>query len=594
MGHLLLEINPEDAFDTQPLHGQRGMIVCAARLDNRDALLEAFHIPPPQVSETSDGHLVRLAFDRWGEEVCSHLEGDWAIAAWDKEKGRLYLARDVMGSATLYYHKCDGFVAFASSMKALLAVPGVPIEADLLYLAEVLVSWPNDADLTAYKGFRSVVGAHLLTFSASGQTYDRRFWSAEGREPFRFRSDEEYIEGFLEHYQRAVRNCLRPRKKLAMELSGGRDSGSFAVLAAPMLADQGRELAAFTSIPLYPPDGADETRLGNEWELAQATATMAGANVRHRAVDAAGYSVLDGLHYYLQIHDGPDHASANHFWSKAIMDECSRCEAGALLHAQMGNATISWEGTGSALLALAQGRPATARRLFFHAEASPWLTLKRQVIKPLVTPGRRTLRRLSSPHSPWLSYSAISPALAEKLDLRGRMRAAEFDPTFTTSPLKDAHADFFRFGYGTGSGIAAELAAWHSMECLDPAANLALLEYLLRVPDDQFYWNGRSSYLFQRAFKGRLPDAVVAGRRKGLQSADLGHRTLAELPQFRECLHSLDSLLEAREVLDLPLMHRCLDELVVKVNPETTYRAASILVRGIGVGLFLRQLAEGA
>jgi hypothetical protein len=42
MGHWLLEINPEDAFEQQPVRGERGLVVSAARLDNRDALLETF------------------------------------------------------------------------------------------------------------------------------------------------------------------------------------------------------------------------------------------------------------------------------------------------------------------------------------------------------------------------------------------------------------------------------------------------------------------------------------------------------------------------------------------------------------------------
>ena len=69
MGHLLLEVNPEDAFENQPVRGERGLAVSAARLDNRAALLEAFQITTSDAPRLSDGHLVSLAFDRWGEEA---------------------------------------------------------------------------------------------------------------------------------------------------------------------------------------------------------------------------------------------------------------------------------------------------------------------------------------------------------------------------------------------------------------------------------------------------------------------------------------------------------------------------------------------
>jgi hypothetical protein len=115
---------------------------------------------------------------------------------------------------------------------------------------------------------------------------------------------------------------------------------------------------------------------------------------------------------------------------------------------------------------------------------------------------------------------------------------------------------------------------------------------MLRVPDDQLRRQGQGSWLFRRAFRNRLPEPVLQGQRKGLQAADLGHRVLLELPAFHECLDSLDSMPEAREILDLQLMRRCLEDLVAKVDPQTTMRAGTILLRGLGVGLFLRRLAD--
>ena len=365
------------------------------------------------------------------------------------------------------------------------------------------------------------------------------------------------------------------------------------VLAAQLLAGQNRSLTAYTSVPCLPPDGAGERRLGNEWEMAHATAVMAGANVLHLPIDAANYGVIQGIEYLLDVHDGPGHAAGNQYWLQAIVEAASASGAGAVLSGQLGNASVSWSGNGSALLALLQGYPAMALWLFLHAERNPWLTLKRQVLKPLLTPGMRAFRRFKNPRGkPWQAYSALNVHMASELDLDGRMRAAGHDPTFTFSPLEDTHSLFFRPGVGIGTGIWSEMAARHSLSSLDPTANLSMVEFLLRVPDEQFYQRGQSSYLMKRAFRNRLPAQVLNGKRKGLQAADLGHRILRELPAFRECLNSLDSLPEARDILDMPLLHRCLDELVAKVDPGITARAGQILLRGLGVGLFLRRLAD--
>ncbi len=592
MGHLLLEVNPEDAFENQPLPVNRGLAVSAARLDNREDLLAAFRAPAQDASRVSDGHLVSLAFDRWGEEACSHLEGDWALAGWDRRERRLLLAMNAYGNASLYYYEGKGFIAFASSLKALLALPGIVKEPDPLRLAQVLVSWQHDAELTAYKGFRRLPWARALTAGPDGQSRCRRYWSPEGREPLRYRRDEDYEEAFLEHYNRAVQSCPRTQKPIAAMLSGGRDSGSVVALAAPLLARQGRILTAYTSVPLFPPDGAGTHRQGNEWELAHVTATMAGANVRHLPIDAAEYGILQGIDHFLDVHDGPSHAAGNHYWLQAIAETAARDGAGVVLSGATGNATVSWTGNGSALLALLQGYPHAAMQLLLHAEPNPWRTLKRQVLKPLLLPGWRFLKRYKSPdRESWRSYSAINPRLASELDLDGRMRAAGYDPTFTDSLLEDRRLRFFAPAFCVGAGISSEMSARHATSFLDPTSNLSLVEFLLRVPDSQFRRKGQGSSLLRRSFRGRLPEAVLEGRRKGLQAADVGHRMLKELPAIQQCLDSLSSLPAANEFLDLPLLNRCLQDLVAKVDSDTTGRAVTILLRGLGVGLFLLRLA---
>lgn len=596
MGHLLLEVNPEDEHEKQPVGGVRGLVVGAARLDNREDLLDAFEVPAAEAARLPDGRLVSMAFDRWGDEVCSHLEGDWALAAWDARNRRLLLARDACGNATLYYYEGKGYFAFATSLKALLALPGVPKEPDRLRLAEVLVSWQHDAELTAYKGFRRLIWAHAMTVGPGGQTRIWRHWSPQGREPLCYRRDEEYEEAFQESFTRAVESCLRTRKPIAATLSGGRDSGSVVAAAAPILAAQGRSLLAYTSVPWLAADGAGQRRLGNEWSQAHATAAMAGANVEHLAIDAAGYGVIAGIEHLLDVHDGPSHAANNHYWLQAITEAARANGAAVILTGQMGNATVSWSGNGSALLALLQGHGGTAMRLFLHAEPSPWLSLKRQVLKPLLTPGLRLYRRFRRAageqrnSSPWQAYSALRPGVALELDLDGRMRAARHDSTYTFSPWEDLRLRFFRPVYGIGAGLWSEMGARHSIAYLDPTANLALVEFLLRVPDDQFRRRGQPSWLLQRACRNRLPEPVLQGKQKGLQAADLGYRILRELPQFRQTLDSFDALPATREFLDLDRLRRCLDDLAAKVDPETSGKASLILLRGLGVGLFLRQL----
>ena len=266
------------------------------------------------------------------------------------------------------------------------------------------MSWQHDAELTAYKGFRRLVWAHALAIGPDGHSRSWAYWSHLGRNLLTYRRDEDYEEAFLEHYTRAVRSCLRSTRGFAVMLSGGRDSGSATALAAPLLAGQERGLIAYTSVPLFPPDGARISRLGHEWEQADATATMVGANVRHIPVDAAEYGVIEGIEHLLHIHDGPSHAAGNHFWIQAIVEAAVRDGAGVLLTGQMGNATVSWAGNGSALLHLSGGPEA---RLGTCSRRIQPRLVRRQVLNPPL-PVRRFVRRLKSTgRQHWQAYSAL-------------------------------------------------------------------------------------------------------------------------------------------------------------------------------------------
>jgi asparagine synthase (glutamine-hydrolysing) len=177
--------------------------------------------------------------------------------------------------------------------------------------------------------------------------------------------------------------------------------------------------------------------------------------------------------------------------------------------------------------------------------------------------------------------------MALALDLDGRMHAAGHDTTFTISPLQDHRLFFFGPDRSVAAALFSEMGAMHSLSVRDPTTNLALIEFLLRVPDDQFRRRGQPSSLFRRSLRSRLPEAVLAGRLKGLQAADVGYRILRELPEIRQKLDDLEAHPVAREFLDLPLMRKSLQELVGEVSPNTTTKAGKILLRGLGVGLFL-------
>jgi asparagine synthase (glutamine-hydrolysing) len=74
--------------------------------------------------------LLRLYLDI-GAEVFLRLNGIFALALWDRRRGRLLLARDAFGIKPLYWSQTPRGIVFASELKGLLAISPEPRSLDM-------------------------------------------------------------------------------------------------------------------------------------------------------------------------------------------------------------------------------------------------------------------------------------------------------------------------------------------------------------------------------------------------------------------------------------------------------------------------------
>ena len=214
----------------------------------------------------SDTETLVEAIDRWGfEPALERTNGMFAIAAWDRDRGMLVLARDRLGEKPLYWtHQGHDRFAFASELRALRVLPGVDLRIDPS-AATALLHWsfiPHPG--TIYEGVRQLPPGGLLEVSitdADVTVTERSWWSlgdtldAALRERATSTLDEaaEELEGLLAD---AVAMRLESDVPLGAFLSGGIDSSLISALA--QRAQPGRTLRTFTvSMPEL---GFDESR----------------------------------------------------------------------------------------------------------------------------------------------------------------------------------------------------------------------------------------------------------------------------------------------------------------------------------------------
>lgn len=74
---------------------------------------------------SSDTEVILEAFAYYGtEKTLSLMKGMFALALYDKENGKIYLARDRVGEKPLYYGLVNGSFVFASDLAAIKAIDG--------------------------------------------------------------------------------------------------------------------------------------------------------------------------------------------------------------------------------------------------------------------------------------------------------------------------------------------------------------------------------------------------------------------------------------------------------------------------------------
>ena len=582
LGHLLLYNTPESLHEVQPLQSESGHLVITAegRIDNREELFTALSVPHAERPVTPDGVLMLKAYEKWGVGCPDRLLGDWSFAVWDRRERKLFIARDHHGNTSLYYHRGNGFFAFASSLKGLFALTDVPQRLNEWSIVRVITSWPPDGTSTCYQDIFALPPAHCMTVTADRADVER-YWYLEDAPELRLSSDQEYVDAFLDVYAEAVRCRLRSHRPVGITLSGGMDSGSVAGLAARELAARGKRLPAFSSVPLYKVDGlTDVSIFGDERPFIEATAQFT-SNIDVHYIDAQDTSPLAGIERYLYLHDEPGHAAANSYWIMALLAEAQQQNIGTLLTGQGGNATVSWTGLRWIRTPLTElvRQKQVGRIVYQHI-------ITRIIPRGWITRYKRT--RLGK--EPWRDYSAINPNWARQYDLIGQMRRAGHDPRFASG--HNPREERFRIilpGATRGGALWAESGAAYGMEVRDPTTDKRLMEFCLGVPEVQYIQNGHNRYLLRRAMAGIMVDEVRWNRRRGRQAVDVGHRIQANWDETRAALGHLEQSELAQRYLDLPRMKEILARLREHVDRSTTVDSGTILLRGLGVGLFLRR-----
>ena len=507
LGHGLLRITHEDAFEQQPLYDRdAGLVVVAdCRIDNRVELATALALDPNTLATMPDSALVLHAYRRWGDACAAHLIGDFAFAIWDVARKRLLLARDHMGQRALFYHLGDGFIAFATDIAALWAAPAVPRVLDEVWLGHFANHWRVPlAGRTPLSGIRGVCGGTTLTIAADGTVAETRYWSPHADPAHIGHDDAYYVTNYRKILEEAV--ACRVRRLVdppGLSLSGGFDSGSIAALAGPALPEGGKLVAVSSVMPERAEGWPRDPR---PW-VERCKRDMPHLDVHY--VEFHDQNPLDRLEEYFAANGGLPVGTAPY----ADAQCCVALRAAGVrltMDGHGGDYTLNDRGQMALAHLAAQGRLPnllTEMRAHRRATGESWASIGvRRVALPLmpgpvravVEAARRGFRRKAS-------LLMLKDAFVARLVDKGVIVPAErFSTRASTRDTRPGKIDLLTRMSGQAPALAG-LAAAHGLDLTRPFFDKRVIEFALAVPQHLDVRGGRNRYLACAALGDVLP-----------------------------------------------------------------------------------------
>lgn len=542
LAHLALWTTPEAVGERCPwVAGDRRIVLTAdARLDNREDLLQLLRDPQEGPAHPpGDVELIARAYLKWGERCVERLVGDFAFALWDGAEKKLFCARDPAGVRPFYYFADERRFLFGTEIKAIFTQPGISREHDPLRLALFILGGHYERDRTQFQAIRMLEPATALVVDARGLRRSR-YWQLDPDRELRFSSDEEYVEGFEEVFQKAVDARLRANTRVGSMLSGGLDATTMLAFAQQSRQPAAAGLRAYTWA----------LRAGDDWyepdERPYVEAYLGEHPLEHEYVIPDTATMLEDRPHIRRFLDGPMWDIFT-FATEPMFARAKASGRRVLLFGNGGDETASFFAHDHPRGLLLNGHwLALWREVAAEAQLAGISTsrrLWRQVIRPLARPGAwRAPFQFQSDHAFYLrkvttGMTPLTDGIVRATDLQAYLQAQS--PRFRQAwryPARCTQIDAL-----TGANTWANLTAlkWNNsvlshVECRYPFLDRRVMEYCVAMPPEQHRKLAWSRRLLRRAAAVRVPAKVAWRRDKTLTIPDLDRGVVLAEASLRE------------------------------------------------------------
>lgn len=455
----------------------------------------------------SDTEVVLRAFATWGERCVSRLRGMFALAIWDAQQRRLFIARDRFGIKPLYWAQTASGFYFASEMKALLPFLDQR-QVSARALSDYFTFQFCLGDKTLLDGVRQIPAAHSGWLTPGGAPQLHRYWDVQYAIDFDH-TEKYFTERLASLLHDSVAMHLRADVEVGSYVSGGVDSSLLAALArqqrptGPFKAFNGR----FTDGPEY-----DESRyaraLADDNNMECFVADIGEADfvehiekvIWHLDQPTAGpgafpqYMVSREVGRHIKVvlgGQGGDEIFGGYArYLIAYFEQCIKGAIEGTLHS--GNFVVTYESIIPNLRTLEQYKPLLrefwASGLFGERDARYWRLVNRaNTFGPILAPG------VIDTHATFDEFRSIF--WGENVG-----QGSYFDSM--------THFDFKTL-LPALLQVEDRMSMAHGVEARVPFLDHPLVEFAATIPADVKFRNGELKRLLRQVFGAVLPEAIL-------------------------------------------------------------------------------------
>ena len=492
LGHRRLAIIDPTARADQPMLSADGRhaMVYNGEIYNFLELRQELEAKGAVFRTQSDSEVILAAWREWREDMLLRFNGMWALAIYDTQSGKMFLARDRFGIKPLVYALTPERFVFASEHRAIVrsGLIQTSVDIDVARRSMLDAFGIEGSERTLSREVQRLQAGHFMWLRDGKRTIGR-WWCTVDHLPDIPNTEAERVERFGELFRSAVALRMRSDVPIGTCLSGGFDSTAvICEMAEHARAGMGpRDSAAWRHAFVATFAGA----ANDERPMAEEAAKWAG--VAPTIVEVGRYDAISEIDRILNDNDDVYISLPSAAW--LVYRELAKHKVLVSLDGHGADELMgAYRQEGQSLAYYL--RNSLARLSCGSASFARWVDTSRAMM--MKGRGHYFLRSGLSNIPPQFALAGENDALPPEWDALNRRLYRMFHGTVLPTILRN----FDRVSMA------------HGIEVRMPFMDWRLVTYTMALPGASKSSNTHTKWIARRAMQGRMPEDIRMGRRK--------------------------------------------------------------------------------